>query len=474
MSGLVIDLFAGCGGWDLGALALGLDPIGIEWMPEACETRAAAGLRTVRADLETWPRPRGEIDMLIASPPCQDFSAAGKRAGRGGDRGQLIDLVPIWVHETRPRVVVCEQVPPALPVWQEHAAGYRASGYSTWTGILNAADFGVPQTRRRAILIARLDGPALPPEPTHAQNPTPSLFGPDLEPWVSMAEALGWYGEDRPVRTVLGSRTQRWMYDDSDGTRGRMVDAVRVGFPRVDDRGDSPDGYRERDWRGIDEPAFALTEKARSWVVEQRRGGDRIHEGFTPAEPAATVTSRVNRWQVTESPLLDLAADELVVNTGRDWKPGGTRDDAQVVPLIEPAPSVDTKGRWRLCATNERPNAALRSPDEPAPTMAFGHNQPRWVQERPATTIAGDPRVWPPGHKINQSDIDRLGQDEAEARCGDRAGTEAIRLGIAEALVLQSFPADFPLRGSRTAQFLQVGNAVPPQLAAAIIATVVA
>lgn len=47
-----------------------------------------------------------------------------------------------------------------------------------------------------------------------------------------------------------------------------MAVTFRVGFPRRDDRGDSPDGYRERDWRRSDEPSFALTEKVRSWTVE--------------------------------------------------------------------------------------------------------------------------------------------------------------------------------------------------------------
>ena len=115
-------------------------------------------------------------------------------------------------------------------------------------------------------------------------------------------------------------------------------------------------------------------------------------------------------------------------------------------------------------------NATVRGMGEPAPTLLadIGKNG-GWVWERPSTTLMGDSRVWPPGHKINQSDRDRLGDDEAAARYGDRAGTDAIRLTVEQALVLQSFPADYPVQGTKTAKFRQVGNAVPPGLALRIL-----
>jgi DNA (cytosine-5)-methyltransferase 1 len=58
----------------------------------------------------------------------------------------------------------------------------------------------------------------------------------------------------------------------------------------------------------------------------------------------------------------------------------------------------------------------------------------------------------------------------AEAAHGD--GTEPVRLTITEALILQSFRPDYPLQGSRTAQFRQVGDAVPPLLAAHVLSAV--
>jgi DNA (cytosine-5)-methyltransferase 1 len=210
---LVLEMFAGPGGVAEGLRSIGVDAVGFENDRAACATRAAAGHRTIRADLSTYPFEHlaKKVTGIWASPPCTDFSAAGVQVGRTGKTGQLIDLVPEWVETMRPEWLVCEQVPPCLPIWQEHAHGYRELGYSTWVGVINAANLGVPQTRKRAFLIASLRGPALPPEPTHARQPEASLFGDSERPWVTMAEALGWgpgqpaWVYARPSTTIVGS-----------------------------------------------------------------------------------------------------------------------------------------------------------------------------------------------------------------------------------------------------------------------------
>jgi DNA (cytosine-5)-methyltransferase 1 len=91
----------------------------------------------------------------------------------------------------------------------------------------------------------------------------------------------------------------------------------------------------------------------------------------------------------------------------------------------------------------------------------------RWMYERPATTVAGDPRLSPPGWRGKPDDYDADG-----TYTGARSMDNAIRLTIREALILQSFAADYPVAGTRTAQFRQVGDAFPPVLAAAVLACV--
>lgn len=192
MSRLIVDCFGGPGGWAEGLRSLGLSEVGIEIDPWACATRAAAGHPTIRADVAACPiAPFGGAWGLIFSPPCQDWSRAGKGAGRAGETGHLVDQVPRWVGDIRPEWVACEQVPDVLPVWREFAYQFEVWGYSTWCGILNAADYGVPQCRPRAIFIASQARAVTPPAATHAEHPHPVMFGDELLPWVTMAEALG-------------------------------------------------------------------------------------------------------------------------------------------------------------------------------------------------------------------------------------------------------------------------------------------
>lgn len=278
----VLDLFAGPGGWSEGARRLGLADIGVEWDRAACQTRAAADHHTVRADvarLATAPM-RGHIRHLIASPPCQAWSAAGKRhgerdrllveqgiadlaAGRDtrsallaacADPRSLLAAEPMrWIRDLRPDTIALEEVPAVLPLWGLYAQVLRGWGYSVWHGVLNAADHGLPQTRCRAVLTASLVREVAPPESTHAQAAAePGLFDEPL-PWVTMADALPhragrtlhnrrdsprWvalHGPRRnrpacePAPTVTGE-SHRWRWDD--GQRLTIADAgVLQGFP---------------------------------------------------------------------------------------------------------------------------------------------------------------------------------------------------------------------------------------------------
>ena len=235
-----LDLFAGHG-WGVACQQLGIEELGVELMPEARATRDANGMRTIYSDVWDGLEDRVTVldyDLLIASPPRQTFSTAGGGAGRRAldevlalidgladvdpsalrefgerhDPRTALVLTPL-AHVARdvPVFVVWEQVPPVLPVWQRAAEEMRGWGYSVWTGVLNAEQYGVPQTRRRAVLIARADGvEAAPPIPTHSRYypRDPKRLDPGVLPWVSMADAIGWGMEDRPAYTVTGGGTE--------------------------------------------------------------------------------------------------------------------------------------------------------------------------------------------------------------------------------------------------------------------------
>jgi DNA (cytosine-5)-methyltransferase 1 len=208
-SSVIIDLFAGPGGWSQGLRYLNADAreIGIELSEDACQTRTANGFTTRKWDLS---KPASEFcfDLppfqgLIASPPCTDFSRANDQRGEGrtGKTGRLIDTVPDWVSCYRPRWIACEQVPACLPIWDEFASKFTEIGYNTVTANVVAADYGVPQVRRRAVLLAsRTMQPEI-PEPTHAdphmKKGLQAIEDGRALPWVTLAKAQGWtHGDD--------------------------------------------------------------------------------------------------------------------------------------------------------------------------------------------------------------------------------------------------------------------------------------
>jgi DNA (cytosine-5)-methyltransferase 1 len=496
--GKIIDLFAGAGGWAEGLRMLGMSALAIETDEWACATSRAAGHECLQADVAALdPASLGPVWGVIGSPPCQAYSSAGKGLGRQDkplviacahelaagndsrqerlarcqDRRSLLTVEPLrFALALRPRWVALEQVPAVLELWSVFAELLAAHGYHTATGVLSAERYGVPQTRKRAFLIASLDGPVQLPPPTHrSYNPRRRGEVPEDEvgllPWVSMAQALGWPTGDR------------------------------VGFPRRNDtpsnqpaKGDTGT-HRARDRRSACRPASTLTARTRSWTrkpcVQIRRSGDRIEEGFDPTEsPAQAVTTRVNRWQAH-----DVSAAE---GEGSDWtgqRPAPTlvttrrsKDGALVGRQLPPGESVERGGwAWR---NGTQANAAVRGDGEPAPTVHFGHalNQvewipcgadgsrkrstPSWARERPATTVACDRRVHPPGHKQNSGD--------PPGRYEQRRGANAVRVTVEQASILQGFPAGYPWQGARTRQFTQLGNAVPPPLAHRVLEQAIA
>lgn len=228
----IVDLFAGPGGWSLGLRALGFEDVGVEFDKDIAATREALGLQTIHADVrdvsvEAWR----QIDGLIASPPCQTFSVAGKQRGLEDARGQLIYEPKRFIEAHMPTFVAFEEVPPVLPFWKEYAEWMRRIGYRVWTGILNAADYGVPQSRKRAFLLASLVSNPAPLPGTHARSvdPHPSLFADKRKKWITVAEAL-------PHRTDL----PEWCYRRPATTIVRSFCPHIVAGPGYRKAGDGP------------------------------------------------------------------------------------------------------------------------------------------------------------------------------------------------------------------------------------------
>ena len=157
------SLFSGCGGFDLGYASRGFRSLGaFDLDPEAVENFAANVDAPIRqADL-TQGIPDEQslfgVDALIAGPPCQGFSTAGKR--RVNDkRNHLLTLTGALALRVSPKVLVVENVSGALS--GEHARylqsldmTMRLAGYRTHTMRCQAADLGMAQLRRRVLFFA--------------------------------------------------------------------------------------------------------------------------------------------------------------------------------------------------------------------------------------------------------------------------------------------------------------------------------
>jgi DNA (cytosine-5)-methyltransferase 1 len=210
----LLDLFAGAGGWDVACQRLGFDVVGVEIDPHCIATRAAAGHATIPHDVRTLgaqtPLPEATYDGLVASLLCQDYSTAGKRRGRDGRTGLLTDEVMRAARLVLPTWICCEQVPTVLFTWKRFARELEDMGYRTWCGVLSAEAYGVPQMRRRAILLASMDRKPQRPAPTHRDVDPRHLAQPGLAPLpppITMAQALGWttpgWWQDRPATTIV-------------------------------------------------------------------------------------------------------------------------------------------------------------------------------------------------------------------------------------------------------------------------------
>jgi len=249
-----IELFAGAGGAALGLESAGIHHAALcEWDPDACATMRAAGLGPVVEgdvrDLDAIEAVAGSsCDLLWSSWPCQPFSTAGKRLGASDDRNGwpwTVDAIdrfrPRWFLGENVRGLLCHSSeghpdPMRCPrcyldgvIMPQLRERFAHAGY--W--LLDAADYGVPQHRRRIILWAG-PAPLRAPPATHADPATLAqggLFGPRLLPWVSMGEALG-IGQARIIgggRNPTSDPNDKRTYRDLTDEPSTTIAAVQIG-----------------------------------------------------------------------------------------------------------------------------------------------------------------------------------------------------------------------------------------------------
>lgn len=194
-----IELFAGCGGLSTGFLDAGLNvAAGFELDARAVDAynynHAYRGSRGFIADLNVAPGAElleragiERADFVIGGPPCQPFSIAGKRQGKRDIRADLIGHFIRVVDELKPSAFMLENVPNLASIQQgefldDVKAELRALGYTVDHTIVSAADFGVPQNRKRLVVLG-LRGK------TGVQFPA-ATHGTDEQPFILTSKAI--------------------------------------------------------------------------------------------------------------------------------------------------------------------------------------------------------------------------------------------------------------------------------------------
>lgn len=166
-----IDCFAGCGGMSLGFKQAGYNVLGaIELDPAAVAVYRAnhkrvhtwcKDIREVSAAeiLETLGLREGELDLLGGCPPCQGFSTLRTYNGHRWTRDKQNELIFEFQRLAlglRPKRVMMENVPGLYrnSRLEKFRAALQKSGYEVKADVLNVAEYGVPQRRRRMVLLA--------------------------------------------------------------------------------------------------------------------------------------------------------------------------------------------------------------------------------------------------------------------------------------------------------------------------------
>ena len=212
---VALDIFAGAGGLTLGARRAGVDVrAAVELNPDASATyrknnpethlleRDACSV-TGRDLLNLLSEPRPHL--LMGCAPCQGFCSLTTKSGQEDPRNKLINELARLVEDTLPRAVFMENVPGLAlrgrVLFESLLARLRKAGYTPQWWNVEMADYGVPQRRRRLVLLAGHGFSIDLPQPTHGRARSEAQ---GLQAWRTVRDVIGSQGE--PPRRLSQAR----------------------------------------------------------------------------------------------------------------------------------------------------------------------------------------------------------------------------------------------------------------------------
>ncbi len=299
----VIDFFCGCGGTSAGLRAAGMNiAAGIDFDARAVQTYRLNFPEAVVLQKDVREISEAEIEEIIASrcsggplvfsacAPCQPFSRQNRYRSTGDQRASLLDELHRFIRRFLPDYILLENVPGMQKVvdgpFPKFLELLKSLGYGMSTRVLNAADYGVPQTRRRLVLLAARG---------HDVNLPPAEFGDGLQPYRVVRDAIAKYPplehgcRSETVRDHEAARLSDLLY--------QRISALKPGQDRRSwpkelmlrcHKGTSghSDVYGRLDW---DKPSVTLTTKCIS-LSNGRFGHPSQNRAISAREAAAIQT----------------------------------------------------------------------------------------------------------------------------------------------------------------------------------------
>lgn len=184
-----IDIFSGPGGLTIGMKAAGIEPvIGVEFVKDASLTNSLRNpeMMHVNDDIRkvSFKKFRNSVEFVYGGPPCQPFSTGGLMRGKYDPRDMLPEFVRT-LKEVNPTYFLMENVQgltfkKARPYFHFILSEFGKLGYYVSWMVLNCADYGVPQKRRRLFVLGSKNNYLTFPVPTHGKNLLPYIRSKDI------------------------------------------------------------------------------------------------------------------------------------------------------------------------------------------------------------------------------------------------------------------------------------------------------